>query len=55
MSDISDRLTPKVLGLALEGRSYRLIGGELGLSENTVAEIIKRKGATPGYRAMSHA
>jgi putative DNA-invertase from lambdoid prophage Rac len=25
-----------------QGRSYRLIGRELGLSKNTVAEIVKR-------------
>ncbi len=38
----SDRLTPKVLALVSQGRSYRLIGRELGLSKNTVGEIIKR-------------
>ncbi len=38
----SDRLTPKVLALVAQGRSYRLIGREVGLSKNTVAEIIKR-------------
>jgi putative DNA-invertase from lambdoid prophage Rac len=38
----SDRLAPKVLALAAQGRSYRLIGRELGLSKNTVAEIVKR-------------
>ena len=38
----SDRLAPKVLALVAAGRSYRLIGRELGLSKNTVAEIIKR-------------
>jgi putative DNA-invertase from lambdoid prophage Rac len=38
----SDRLGPKVLALVAQGRSYRLIGRELGLSKNTVAEIIKR-------------
>jgi putative DNA-invertase from lambdoid prophage Rac len=41
----SDRLTPKVLALVAEGRSYRLIGRELGLSKNTVVEIIKRNRA----------
>jgi len=55
MSDINDRLTPKVFALVAEGRGYRLIGRELGLSKNTVAEIINRKRATPGYRAMRHA
>lgn len=38
----SDRLTPKVLALVVQGRSYRLIGRELGLSKNTVAGIVKR-------------
>jgi putative DNA-invertase from lambdoid prophage Rac len=38
----SDRLAPKVLALVARGRSYRLIGRELGLSKNTVAEIVKR-------------
>ena len=38
----SDRLAPKVLALVAGGRSYRLIGRELGLSKNTVAEIVKR-------------
>jgi putative DNA-invertase from lambdoid prophage Rac len=30
----SDRLTPKVLALVADGRSYRLIACELGLSKN---------------------
>ena len=38
----SDRLTPKVLALVAQGRSYRLVGREVGLSKNTVAEIVKR-------------
>jgi DNA invertase Pin-like site-specific DNA recombinase len=38
----SDRLAPKVLALVAEGRSYRLIGRQLGLSKNTVADIVKR-------------
>jgi putative DNA-invertase from lambdoid prophage Rac len=38
----SDRLAPKVLALIEQGRSYRLIGREVGLSKNTVAEIVKR-------------
>jgi DNA invertase Pin-like site-specific DNA recombinase len=42
----SDRLAPKVLALVAIGRSYRLIGRELGLSKNTVAEIVKRSRAT---------
>ena len=43
----SDRLTPKVLALVADDRSYRLIARELGLSKNTVLEIVKRN------RAMS--
>jgi DNA invertase Pin-like site-specific DNA recombinase len=38
----SDRLAPKVLALVALGRSYRLIGRELGLSKNTVADIVRR-------------
>jgi len=38
----SDRLAPKVLALVAAGRSYRLIGRELGLSKNTVAGIVRR-------------
>jgi DNA-binding NarL/FixJ family response regulator len=38
----SDRLAPKVLALVAQGRSYYLIGRELGLSKNTVAAIVKR-------------
>jgi DNA invertase Pin-like site-specific DNA recombinase len=43
----SDRLAPKVLALVAQGRSYRLIGRELGLSKNTVAEIVKRHRGGP--------
>ncbi len=38
----SDRLAPKVLALVEQGRSYRLIGREIGLSKDTVATIVKR-------------
>lgn len=38
----SDRLAPKVLALIAQGLSYRLVGREVGLSKNTVAEIVKR-------------
>ena len=41
----SDRLAPKVLALVDVGRSYRLIGRELGLSKNTVGDIVKRRHA----------
>ena len=39
---LSDRLAPKVLALIAQGRSYRLVGREVGLSKNTVAGIVKR-------------
>ena len=38
----SDRLAPRVLALVAQGRSYRLIGREVGLSKNTVAAIVRR-------------
>ena len=38
----SDRLAPKVLALVQQGRSYRLVGREVGLSKNTIADIVKR-------------
>lgn len=38
----SDRLAPRVLALAAQGRSYRLIAREVGLSKNTVAGIVRR-------------
>ena len=38
----SDRLGPKVLALVQEGRSYRWIARDLGLSKNTVAAIVGR-------------
>ena len=44
----SDRLAPKVLALVAQGRSYRLIGRELGLSKNTVAAIVKRSRGPDG-------
>jgi DNA invertase Pin-like site-specific DNA recombinase len=47
----SDRLAPKVLALVGQGRSYRLVGREVGLSKNTVADIIKRN--RPGAIAAS--
>lgn len=39
----SDRLAPKVIALSAEGRSYRWIARDLGISKNTVAEIVKRR------------
>ena len=41
----SDRLAPRVLALIEQGRSYRLVGRELGISKNTVADIVKRNRA----------
>ncbi len=38
----SDRLASKVLVLVSEGRSYRWIARDLGISKNTVTEIVKR-------------
>lgn len=39
----SDRLAPKVIALIDEGRSYRWIARDLGISKNTVMDIVKRK------------
>lgn len=39
----SDRLAPKVGALMAEGRSYRWIAHDLGISKNTVADIAKRQ------------
>ncbi|HMH88837.1 MAG TPA: recombinase family protein [Steroidobacteraceae bacterium] len=38
----ADRFAPKVLKLVSEGQSYREISHRLGLSKNTVLEIVKR-------------
>ena len=38
----SDRLAPQVLSAIDEGRSYRWIARDLGISKNTVADIVKR-------------
>jgi DNA-binding NarL/FixJ family response regulator len=45
----TDRPAPKVLALIGKGRSYRLIGRELGLSKNTVADIVKRARAAANH------
>lgn len=42
----SDRLAPKVIELVAEGRSYRWIARDLGISKNTVGEIVKRQRQT---------
>lgn len=38
----SDKLAPKVVELVADGRSYRWIARDLGISKNTVGEIVKR-------------
>lgn len=38
----SDKLAPKVLQAIAEGRSYRWIARDLGISKNTVSDIVKR-------------
>ena len=43
----ADRYAPKVLKLVGEGQSYREISHRLGLSKNTVLDIVKRNRATP--------
>ena len=50
----SDRLAPRVLALVAQGRSYRLIGRELGLSKNTVADIVRRARAASRSSADQH-
>ena len=45
----SGRLAPRVLALVEKGRSYRLIGREVGPSKNTVAEIVKRARSAPPH------
>ena len=44
----SDKLTPKVLALVTDGQSYRQIGRQLCLSNNTVMEIVKRERVKAG-------
>jgi DNA-binding NarL/FixJ family response regulator len=38
----SDKKAKRVLAMHREGLSYRLIGRNLGLSKNTVMEIVRR-------------
>ncbi len=38
----SDRLAPKVVQAVAEGRSYRWIARDLGISKNTVLDVMKR-------------
>ncbi len=44
----SDKLAPKVIQAVAEGRSYRWIARDLGISKNTVLDIMKR------YREAAH-
>ena len=41
----SDKLAPKVLQAVQDGRSYRWIARDLGISKNTVLAIVKRNRA----------
>lgn len=43
----SDRLAPKVLEFIGQGRSYRWIARDLGISKNTVGDIVKRHRKNP--------
>jgi DNA invertase Pin-like site-specific DNA recombinase len=47
----SDRPASRVMALVATGRSYRLIGREVGLSKNTVVDIVKRHRAEPTQTA----
>jgi putative DNA-invertase from lambdoid prophage Rac len=46
-----DRLASRVMALVAKGRSYRLIGREVGLSKNPVADIVKRHRTQPAQTA----
>jgi putative DNA-invertase from lambdoid prophage Rac len=48
MRPVADRLGPQVLAAVAEGRSYRWIARDLGISKNTVAGIVARHRADPG-------
>lgn len=43
----SDRIASKVMTLNAEGRSYRWIARDLGISKNTVADIVQRHRSSP--------
>lgn len=43
----SNRLTPKVLEAVRVGKSYRWIARDLGISKNTVTDIVKRNRKNP--------
>ncbi len=44
---VSDTLAPKVIRAVSEGRSYRWIARDLGISKNTVLNIMKRHRENP--------
>jgi putative DNA-invertase from lambdoid prophage Rac len=48
MRPVADRLGPQVIAAVAEGRSYRWIARDLGISKNTVAGIVARHRAGPG-------
>jgi putative DNA-invertase from lambdoid prophage Rac len=43
----SDKLAPKVIEAIAQGRSYRWIARDLGISKNTVTDIVKRHPKNP--------
>ncbi|KZL05201.1 hypothetical protein PsAD2_04439 [Pseudovibrio axinellae] len=43
----SDRLAPKVIDAIENGKSYRWIARDLGISKNTVTDIVKRHAQKP--------
>ncbi len=49
----SDLLAPKVLALVAEGRSYCCIARDLGISKNTVADVVQRHQPTKPDRRRS--
>jgi putative DNA-invertase from lambdoid prophage Rac len=49
----SDRLAPKVMALIEEGRSYRWIARDLGISKNTVLDIVQRT-RNPAIQNAAH-
>ena len=46
--------TPKVMALLAEGRSYSWIARDLGISKNTVTDIVVRNRPTEGKLHVDH-
>jgi len=46
----SDKKAKKVLAMHQEGLSYRLIGRNVGMSKNTVMDIVKRAAVQPNLQ-----